>query len=159
MGYWNRPAKDLAILYPTSDANSKSGYIRVSRQNKVVYLHRLIWEELVGPIPAGMQVDHINGNKTDNRLSNLRLVPQKTNLRNSSKRSDNTTGVTGVSYWKSGNAYRAVTICPNTGKQKIKTFSVAKYGEQQAFQLACDAREAAMKGLVNAGLYTNRHGK
>ena len=45
--------------------------------------HRLIWEEAYGPIPSGMQIDHINGIRTDNRLENLRLA---TNQQNSSNR-------------------------------------------------------------------------
>ena len=158
MGFWSRPAAELAVCYPAWDANTRAGYISIWREGKMVYLHRFIWEQLVGPILQGVTIDHINGVRTDNRLENLRAVPKSTNLRNSSKRADNKSGVAGVSFWKHGNAFRAVTICPDTRKQKIKTFSVAKYGEQKAFELACAAREAALKEMIDAGLYTERHG-
>ena len=160
MGYWNRPAIELAIDHPLEAANSASGYIRISRQNKVFYLHRWLWEELKGPIPIGHEIDHEDGIGTHCRMDNLRCVPQIINLRNSKMRSDNVSGVTGVSIWTAGNAWRATVIDNLTGKQKCKTFSIAKYGEHTAFSMACDAREDMMEILNQQGAgYTCRHGK
>lgn len=94
MGYWNKSVDELAIAHPLEAANSATGYIRISRGNKILYLHRWLWEMRHGPIPAGYTVDHINGIRTDCRWCNLRCVPTVINLRNSTKRSDNTSGVT-----------------------------------------------------------------
>lgn len=158
MNYWNQDAITLAIAHPEEACNSASGYIRISRKNTIMYLHRWIWEQLVGEIPEGHQIDHINGVKTDCRLENLRCVPQVYNLRNSKMRSDNTSGVTGVSYWKAGHAVRASVINHITKKQKCKTFSIKKYGES-AFDLACDARADMLEELNKNGAgYTDRHG-
>lgn len=157
-GFWNKSAYDLAQTFSAADANSAAGYIRISRNNKIIYLHRWIWEQLIGPICKGHTIDHINGIRTDNRLDNLRVVPKSTNLRNSQKRTDNKSGVAGVSFWSSGNAWRAITHDTITGKQKSITFSTNKYGEKEAFDRACKAREEAMKILINAGTYTVRHG-
>ncbi len=48
-------------------------YKRVNK-TKTCSSHRLIWEAFNGVIPAGMQVDHVNGKKADNRLENLQLM-------------------------------------------------------------------------------------
>lgn len=47
-----------------------------------IFLHCLLWEIFNGPIPEGMTVDHINGNRLDNRLNNLRLLTPKEQLKN-----------------------------------------------------------------------------
>lgn len=50
------------------------GYKRVSIRGRKYLVHRLVYEAFVGPIPKGMEIDHINTNPTDNRIENLRLV-------------------------------------------------------------------------------------
>lgn len=76
-----------------------NGYAqRKSRKEKGTYLHRLVMERLLGrPLKHGEYVDHINGNKLDNRRQNLRLSTMSQNLANGKIRSNNTTGVRGVS--------------------------------------------------------------
>lgn len=74
------------------------GYIRVKLNQQSYFAHRIIWEMHYGPIPEGMQIDHINHDRTDNRLCNLRLVTASDNMKNQKKRSDNTSGITGVRF-------------------------------------------------------------
>ena len=147
MNYWAGSAQDLAKEYPAEDANGPNGYIRISRGNTIHYLHRWIWEQIYGPIPNGWEIDHINGIRTDNRLENLRCIPQATQKRNQSRRADNVSGVLGVSRWETTrrgtqkvSMWRAVAT-NQEGKQVIKTFSIKKYGEDGAFQMACEARK------------------
>lgn len=47
--------------------------------------HRMIWESVHGPIPAGLQINHINGVKHDNRIANLELVTPSENTRHAYK--------------------------------------------------------------------------
>ena len=83
------------------------GYIRVRRGGVLYYAHRIIWEMHNGPIPEGMQIDHINHVRDDNRIENLRLVSHKTNHRNRTMQSNNSSGVTGVSWMSKINKWRA----------------------------------------------------
>jgi hypothetical protein len=61
----------------------------------VLLAHRTAWAMHYGEWPKG-QIDHINGNPGDNRISNLRDVSQTINAQNMPLRRDSSTGVTGV---------------------------------------------------------------
>lgn len=43
------------------------------------YVHRLVWEAFVGPIPEGLQINHKDENKSNNSLENLELMTSKQN--------------------------------------------------------------------------------
>lgn len=68
-------------IYPTKPRRidrAKKGYrtvkIMVDGVQTSTPAHRLVWRTLVGPIPAGLTINHKNGNKRDNRLGNLELA-------------------------------------------------------------------------------------
>ena len=159
-GYWQKPASDLAITHDPSDANTSRGYIGVKRNGGYKLLHDFIWEELVGPIPHGHVIDHINGIKTDCELLNLRCVTQKVNTRNSSMRSDNVSGVTGVCLrtFKGFSYWTATIKDPLTGKTVTKSFSVGKLGDAVAFDKAKAWRAMQLQHLINNHDYTTTHG-
>jgi HNH endonuclease/AP2 domain len=72
------------------------GYRTVRIAKRSYKLHRIIWLWVYGVWPAG-DVDHINGQRADNRLCNLRDVARRINLQNQSKAPNNkSTGVLGV---------------------------------------------------------------
>jgi hypothetical protein len=111
-------------------------------------VHRFIAEMFI-PNPDNLsEVDHINHNRTDNRLENLRWVTPKDNGRNQSMRIDNTSGHQGVSFDKRQNSWKAQWY-DNQGKQKSKYFSINKYGDTQAKQLAIDIRNKMVDDLYN----------
>jgi hypothetical protein len=64
---------------------------------KIFYAHRIIFAWVHGHWPAN-QIDHIDGNKLNNRIENLREVSNAGNARNQKRRSTNTSGHTGI-YW------------------------------------------------------------
>lgn len=75
--------KSNKFLKPTTN---KNGYQQVllydnEGRRKMYYLHRVVYESVSGePIPEGMQVNHINEDKTDNRFfENLNLLTPKEN--------------------------------------------------------------------------------
>jgi hypothetical protein len=59
-----------------------------------------MWYVHNGPIPDGYEIDHINGNRQDNRLQNLRLATDQQNGMNHGLSSRNRSGHSGV-YWHS----------------------------------------------------------
>ena len=66
--------------------NKKNKYFYVplkdGGENKLILLHRLMWETFVGKIPKGYEIDHIDGDRTNNRLDNLRCVTHQENCNN-----------------------------------------------------------------------------
>lgn len=69
------------------------GYIKI----KGSYAHRLAWAFVHGSWPLA-DIDHINGDKSDNRIANLREVDRKRNMRNAPRSSSNSSGITGVKW-------------------------------------------------------------
>lgn len=83
----------------------KSGYKCIALDGVKYYCHRLAWFYIHGKWPEN-EIDHINGVKDDNRLSNLRDVTHKENLQNRRKaNSNNESGFLGVK--KCANSYSA----------------------------------------------------
>ena len=88
-----------------------TGYRRVNVDGKRYLAHRLIWLYLYGEWPNG-QIDHIDGDKLNNRPANLQVVSAQGNSRNSKRYYNNKSGVTGVMIDKGNktNPFRA-EIC------------------------------------------------
>lgn len=75
------------------------GYIQVSFQGRPFGLHRIIFLLMTGSFPAN-DVDHIDGDRLNNKWENLREVARCENLRNIGIKSSNSTGYHGVSFRK-----------------------------------------------------------
>jgi len=89
------------------------GYGHFNHSKKWVGAHRLSWQLTNGPIPDGMQVDHMCHNRGCVRPGHLRLVTPKQNVENRSKDRDaSRSGVRGV-YWDKGNHKWRVSVCSN----------------------------------------------
>jgi hypothetical protein len=59
---------------------TRSGYHQISAKGKTWFVHRLVWEAFNGEIPKGFQINHIDGVKSNNCLSNLELVTPLENI-------------------------------------------------------------------------------
>lgn len=95
------------------------GSLRVMLGGKSIQLHRLAWFFCNGTWPTE-QVDHINGVRTDNRISNLREATVAENQWNAKARSDNTSGIKGVSWDKQKGRWHARV--KKNGKRYSKRF-------------------------------------
>ena len=128
---------------PAFTANSGKGYLTGTLLGKTFKAHRVIWCIVYGnfPIPP-LQIDHINGDRADNRLENLRLVDNQTNCKNQKLRRNNSTGMTGVS-WNSRDKCWQVAV----GNVSLGTF--------KSFEDACKKRKQAEKTFE----YHKNHGR
>lgn len=91
---WNAryPGKKAGCLSNTT------GYIQIAINDRLYRAHRLAWQYVYGIIPN--EIDHINLNKIDNRINNLRECDSTQNKCNFKMHKDNKSGYKGVSYSK-----------------------------------------------------------
>lgn len=83
------------------------GHLGFRVDKRMCLAHRMAWLYVHGELPMG-QIDHINGIRTDNRIANLRDVSASVNAQNlHAARSDNKTGLLGVSWKAKANKYVA----------------------------------------------------
>jgi hypothetical protein len=78
--------------------DASEDYRRICLNSKQYRPYRVIWLYLYGYLPE--EIEHVNGDMSDNRLSNLREVTRRENTTNKRIRSDNTSGFVGVSFSK-----------------------------------------------------------
>lgn len=110
------------------------GYPKTVIKGVKIYLHNYIL-----PNNKKLFVDHINGNKADNRKNNLRFVTASQNLMNTKLRSDNVSGYKGVYYNKKNNRwYARITVNKKTinlgsSKDKEDAIKMRKEAEEKYF--------------------------
>lgn len=95
-------------------------------------------------------IDHINRDPLDNRKNNLRITSRSINSTNAKPRTENISGIRGVYYREARPGIsKASWICEwsTEGKRHSKSFSIDKYGEEEAFRLAASYREEKLKEM------------
>jgi hypothetical protein len=104
--FWKVDRKGNKVKGKQANRLKKSnGYQEVTINKKNLYAHRVIFMMIHGRWPE--QIDHIDGNRSNNLIDNLREANNAQNNRNTSLRSTNTTGFKGVSYYTSIKRYVA----------------------------------------------------
>ena len=117
-------------------ANSQ-GYCTVKFKGRVLKYHRLVWILEIGDIPEGLQLDHRNGNKIDNRLENLHLVTHRQN--NQNKAFHRATGRLGY-YWNKQAKKWLAKIRINGKSVYLGVFSNENEA-QKMYNIACELIE------------------
>lgn len=86
----------------------KQGYLQICINRKLMQAHRLAWLYMHGELPKNI-IDHIDGNKANNRILNLRDIDRKGNSQNTkkAKSTNKASGLLGVSKNKKLNKFTA----------------------------------------------------
>lgn len=124
-----------------SEAGSltSTGYYAIKLKGKNYQAHRIVCV-LHGFEIDGFVIDHLDHNRANNKISNLRVVSQKENNQNSSIRSDNTSGTQGVKYHKRHDQWVATWY--EDGEQKFKHFPIKNFASsEEALQFAAEYRK------------------
>lgn len=137
---WNtRRAGNLALNYKT-----QYGYLQGRVEGKLYPAHRVIWFLVHGEWPD--EIDHINGNRSDNRLANLRNISRNENMRNRKIDTRNTSGFMGVSWNKTNKKWH---VYANVDKKRTNI---------GWFETIEEAIEARKKFLASEDFHEN-HGR
>lgn len=102
----------------------KNGYVYVKIKSKLYRWHRIIYKYLIGPIPEGMEIDHIDNNRHNNLLSNLRCVNKSENSKKIKMLNTNTVGLPGVSYDSTKKKFRSRILVDNM-RMSLGSFDTA----------------------------------
>jgi hypothetical protein len=119
-----------------------TGYLRGRVAGKLLYAHRVAWALHHGAWPEH-NIDHVNRDKADNRIINLRDVPHTENMKNNSAYRSNTSGATGVSFHKHSGLWMAYA-----GPKGRTTY-------HKTFEDALNARHQSERGFG----FSENHGK
>ena len=116
--------------------SNRNGYLRVTLGTRKLSIHRLVYETYVGPISG--YIDHINGNRSDNRVENLRDVTQKENVKNTYERGRKDT-ISVKSYAPDG--------------VFVKEYETIQAAAKDLGVTLCAVRAASLYGTKSRGLY------
>lgn len=138
---WNTKCAGKRLFQSKDDL----GYCRTTIASKRIRAHTVAFVIMTGTHPKG-EVDHINGDRSDNRWGNLRDVSRGENSRNHAMRSDNKSGITGV-IWHAASKKWMARISANRKTVYLGLFSDID-----------DALRARKAAEVELG-FSNRHGQ
>jgi len=117
----------------TAGRTDPKGYIRIQYKRKFYKAHRLFWFLQTGHDPGELTIDHIDGNKSNNKFSNLRLATTHQQKFNITRRLDNSSGHRGVAFREDKQKYVARIQIDN------KSLHLGYY---ETFKQAVAARQA-----------------
>lgn len=129
-GAWNTKFSGMVA------GNEQHGYIKIKLDGKTYSAHRLAWLYTKGCWPR--VIDHIDGDKSNNRIENLRDVSFQENMLNKRRSTRNKTGLSGV-HWATNEGRWKAQIARGKDRRFLGTFD--------CFLSACCARKRAEKLL------------
>lgn len=130
---WRKMDRRHWLLGTVAGARHSGGYVRIYVMGREYYGHRLAWLYVHGEWPPD-QIDHVNGDRSDNRIANLRPATARQNHGNTKLRQGNKSGFKGVSLHSASKRWRARLTCH--GKEKHLGFFDTKEEAAQAYSNA-----------------------
>lgn len=123
--------------------SDKNGYRRVTINNKSYSVTRIMYSMFYGQFDCDLEVDHINGDFNDNRISNLRLLSHKENGQNRvSLNANNKSGIRGVHLARCGKWKAQISISEKGKKRKVK--SLGSFNSQEEARIAFESARACL---------------
>jgi hypothetical protein len=144
--YWKVAQRGIRVGDEAGCVDDK-GYRKVQVDEKKYYAHRLIFLMAHGYLP--IFIDHIDQNRLNNKIANLREVTSRENSRNSKKRIDNASGIAGVSFIKARGKWEVRAVRENPGEKKHLGY----------FSHIFEAAAARISHINKIPSYTERHGR
>jgi hypothetical protein len=132
--YWKVKKSDKIKIGQKAGSKSTNGYYNLRIDGVCYKLHRVIYAFHFDSVPE--QLDHIDGNPSNNKIENLRPCNYSENGRNRAKQVNNTSGYKGVSFHKHSRKWLA--FCDGKGLGYFNT-------PEQAYQKVCEYRNYAHK--------------
>lgn len=130
--------------HPSKNHKHRVGTVAGSRHREggwqlcidyIVYLHcRVVWVWVYGADPGELEIDHIDGDRANDRITNLRLANRTQQSWNCGATKRNTSGVKGVSFYKRLGLWRADIRVD--GRQKCLGYFKSKEEAAAAYQVA-----------------------
>ncbi len=94
---WKKTNSPRALAGSVAGCLSKhTGYVLVRVNKKLMRAHRVVWMMIYNEVPS--EIDHIDGNRSNNRIENLRILSRSENNQNRGVQKNNISGFTGVSF-------------------------------------------------------------
>lgn len=154
--YWKARSSSTSrvVIGMESGSTDTGGYIQTMVHGKLYLNHRLVFLYHHGYMPEN-DVDHIDKNKSNNRIENLREVSTQCNMRNSRQPKNNTSGVKGVYWNKQSNGWVSLMRVNNKIKYLgqyhdfVDAVAARLAGEQCVNWNGCDSCSPAYLYMFN----------
>lgn len=123
--WWSKSRPGRRMSMPAGNVNKCLGYRQIRIDGKLHYAHRIVWEMHNGDIPEGMEIDHIDGNRLNNKIDNLRMVTHQQNVWNTKPQNNKKAPLKGLAW------------CNFTKKWRVRLQKNSKYHEVGRFRCPC----------------------
>jgi hypothetical protein len=122
------------------------GYRVVSIRKNRYMAHRIVWLLETGAWPSG-EIDHIDQNRSNNCFQNLRDVPRSVNMKNKKRQTNNSSGLSGVSWMRANSKWAA--YLNNNGKRKhLGLFSTKEEAFAARLSAASSSGYSEIHGII-----------